>query len=141
MNIYVEDAQEGARLIVVVLLNKAMDKPSFVEALQKQTEGLEKEAGNPSIVGTSELTEEVATQTHMITENEVLHTSVVKDVVNTCIHLNLISDDNLNSYISPLMTKYHTPTPPQSNLVSKELFSIRYCPYNIISRGFSKSTS
>lgn len=124
LNIYVEDVQEGPRLIVVALLNEAMYKPSFVEALQKKTEVLEMEAERPSVVGTSDLAEKVATQSHEIIEKEVLPTSVIVDAVNTSIDLNLISDDDLNSSNSPFMTKYPTPTPPQSpKSLSKNAFS------------------
>lgn len=37
LNVSAEDVQERVRMIDVALLNKAMDKSSFVEALHKKT--------------------------------------------------------------------------------------------------------
>lgn len=77
-------------------------------------EVVEKEANGPSVVGTSDMEEEGTAQTHEATEEEVQPTLNVADIVNTCIHLNFISNNILNSSKSPLMTKSPTPTPPQS---------------------------
>lgn len=71
LNIPIEDVQEGAILIVTGLLNKEMDKPFiFVGALQNQAK-----PEGPSVIGTSNLEEEDAAQTHETTKKKVLPTS------------------------------------------------------------------
>lgn len=76
-----------------------MNTPSIVEALHKKVE-----VEGPSDVGTFDLVEEFAAQTHVTTKKEVLPTPAVADVVNTCIHLNLILANNINPSNSALMT-------------------------------------
>lgn len=109
LNIPIEDVQDGAILIVTALLNKEMDKPFIAGALQKQVK-----PEGPSVIGTSDLEEEDAAQTHETTKKKVLPTSAFAEDVNTGIHLNLISNNNLTSSNFPLMKKSPTPTPPQS---------------------------
>lgn len=86
-----------------------MDKPSIVEALQRQakTEVI-------SVVGICDLADEDAAQNNKTIKIEVLPTLVVDDIVNIGTHLNLILENNLYSSSSPLMIKSPTPTPPPS---------------------------
>lgn len=114
LNISFEDAQEGTRLIYVSLLNNEMDKPSFVEALRKKNDALGNKVGCIYVVSTFDLVEEAATRTREIAEKEALPTSAVTNSMNICIHLNLIFDNHLKIFISPLMTKSPTPTPFES---------------------------
>lgn len=107
-------------MIAFTLLNKAIEKPFINKALLKQVEAeveakvMKKETYGPSDVGIFVVSKEVVAHTLEANEEEVQHASDAAETVNTCIHLNFISDNNLNSSISPLMTKLPTPTPPQS---------------------------
>lgn len=75
---------------------------------------MEKEVGGPFDVGTSVMSEEVVAQSLEANEREVLPTSDAAITDSTSIHLNSISDNNLNYSNSPIMTKSPTPTPMQS---------------------------
>lgn len=59
-------------------------------------------------VGTSVVSEEDAASTIKTIEEEDQPASDVVETVNTCNHLNSISDNNLNSPDSPIMTKSPT---------------------------------
>lgn len=97
-----------------------MEKPSIAEVLLKQVKAevvekdMDKEVKGSSVVDTSDLEKEVVAQTYEANEEEIQPTSIVVNTVNTCIHLNSMSDNILNSSNSPIMTKSTTPTSPQS---------------------------
>lgn len=71
-----------------------------------------KEAKGTSDIGTSLMPEQTITQDLETIEEEEKPALDATETNHTCNHLNSISDNILNSYMSPLITKSPTPTPP-----------------------------
>lgn len=103
LDIPAEDLQEGAILSEYAILHKAMENISIAEAMEKEADG-------PFDVGTSVVSEETVAQSLKANEEEVLPASVAAVTEKTSIHLNYVSDNNLNYPNSPLLTKSPTLT-------------------------------
>lgn len=108
-NLSTKAIQEEARLIAFALLNQTMEQPSIAEVLQKQVEARDevvlKEVEGISEVGASHVLEKyIAHALETILEEEK-DDSDDAESVHTGNPLNDVSDNVLNSSMSPLMAK------------------------------------